>query len=83
MKAKTALYLCVNVVRSLAILLEPYMPFSADPLWGELNLEGTVHKQDWNTASELKIQSKHKISKPTVLFMKVKGEDISKEQEKL
>lgn len=46
-------------------------------------MEGTVHKQDWNTASELKIQSKHKISKPTVLFMKVKGEDISKEQEKL
>jgi len=70
-KAKTPLYLCVNTVRSLAILLEPYIPFSAEKLWQQLNLEGTVHKQDWNTASELKIPSGHRINKPTTLFEKV------------
>ena len=82
-KAKTALYLCVNAVRSLAILLEPYIPFSAENLWEQLSLEETVHEQNWNTASELKIHSGHKISKPTVLFKKVQDEDIKKEREKL
>ena len=82
-EAKTALYLCVNVVRSLAILLEPYIPFSAENLWIQLNLEGTVHKQNWNSASELKIPSGQKINKPTVLFKKVQDEDIKTEREKL
>ena len=82
-KAKTALYLCINVVRSLAILLEPYMPFSSENLWEQLNLEETVHKQNWNTASELKIPSEHKINKPTVLFKRVQDEDTRKEREKL
>jgi len=82
-KAKTTLYLCINVVRSLAILLEPYIPFSAENLWKQLNMEETVHKQKWNTASELKISSKHKIDKPTVLFQRVQDKDIREEREKL
>lgn len=82
-RAKTALYLCNNVVRSLAILLQPYIPFSAENLWKQLRLEGTVHEQDWSTVSELKIPSGHEINKPTVLFEKVQDEDIRKERERL
>jgi len=81
--AKTALYLCVNAVRSLAILLEPYTPFSAERLWQQLNLKGTVHEQDWNSASEFRIPSHHRINKPVILFKKVEDEDIRKEREKL
>ncbi|MCK4434958.1 hypothetical protein KAU92_05655, partial [Candidatus Bathyarchaeota archaeon] len=61
----------------------PYIPFSAETLWKQLNLEETVHKQKWNTASELKISSKHKIDKPTVLFQRVQDKDIREEREKL
>jgi len=82
-KAKTTLHLCVNAVRSLAILLEPYTPFSAEKLWQQLNLEGSVHEQDWNSASQLKIKSGHKIAQPTVLFQKIPNADIEKEREKL
>jgi len=82
-KAKTSLYLCVNAVGSLAILLEPYIPFSAERLWQQLNLKGTVHEQNWNSASELKIPSQHCINKPAILFKKVEDEDIMKEREKL
>jgi len=82
-KAKTALYLCVNAVRSLAILLEPYIPFSTEHLWQLLNLKGVVHKQNWNSASELKIPSQHHIDKPTILFKRVEDMDIRKEREKL
>ena len=81
--AKTCLYLCINAVRSLAILLEPYLPFSTEILWKQLNLQGSVHKQRWDSASRLTIRSGHKISKPRILFEKVKDEETKEEKEKL
>jgi methionyl-tRNA synthetase len=82
-RAKTCLYLCTNAVRSLAILLAPYIPFSAENLWQQLNLEGSVHQQPWSSASELRIQSGHRINKPKILFRKVAEEEIQKQREKL
>jgi len=82
-KAKTCLYLSANAVRTLAILLEPYIPFSTESLWQQLNLEDSVHKQNWDSASELKILSRHQINQPKVLFKKIQDEDIKKEKEKL
>jgi len=81
--AKTCLYLCANAVKSLAILLEPYLPFSAEKLWRQLNLKNSVHKQSWSSASKLTIRSGHKINKPRVLFRKVRDEEINREKEKL
>jgi len=82
-KAKTPLYLCVNAVRTLAILLEPYIPFSAERLWQQLNLKGSVHEQNWESALKLTIHDGHRINQPTVLFQKVQDRDIKKEREKL
>ena len=81
--AKTCLYLCANAVKSLAILLEPYLPFSAEKLWKQLNLKSSVHKQSWSSASKLTIKSGHRINKPRVLFRKVRDEEIKREKEKL
>lgn len=72
-EAKTTIHLCINVVRSLAILLEPYIPFSTEKLWQQLNLEGSVHKQSWDTAAALRIPKEHKINKPQILFEKVES----------
>ncbi len=82
-KAKTTLYLCTNAVHSLAILLEPYIPFSAEKLWQQLNLPDSAQKQNWNSASQLKIEYGHKINQPTVLFQKIQDESIEKEKQKL
>jgi len=82
-KAKTTLYLCVNAVRSLAILLEPYTPFSAERLWKQLNLDGTVHQQKWDAASQITIRSGHQISQPSVLFERIQDRDIEKEKQTL
>jgi len=82
-KAKTCLYLCVNAVRSLAILLAPYTPFSAENLWQQLNQDGSVHKQSWSSALELTIPGGHKINKPKILFGKVTEGEIEKQKEKL
>ncbi len=82
-KAKTCLYLCINAVRSLAILLAPYTPSSAEKLWQQLNLEGSVHEQSWSSALELAISHGHKINKPKILFRKVSEEEVTEQKEKL
>jgi len=81
--ATTTLYLCVNAVRSLAILLEPYIPFSAEKLWQQLNLNGTVHEQNWSSASQLQIDAGHRLKQPSVLFERVQEGDIEAERQKL
>jgi len=68
---KTCLYLCVNAVRSLAILIEPYLPLSAENLWRQLNLKSSVHTQNWSSAGGLALKGGHEISEPKVLFGKV------------
>ncbi|UCE43969.1 MAG: class I tRNA ligase family protein, partial [Candidatus Bathyarchaeota archaeon] len=82
-QAKNCLYLCINAVRSLAILLEPYLPASTEILWKQLNLQGSVHEQRWDSASELAIEGGHKITEPTILFEKVENEKIEEERERL
>jgi methionyl-tRNA synthetase len=81
--AKTALYLCANALHSLAILLEPYTPFSAEKLWSQLNLQGSVHEQRWHSASELTVESGHKINEPKVLFQKIPEKTIEDEKQRL
>jgi methionyl-tRNA synthetase len=81
--ASNCLYLCVNAVRSLAILLEPYLPNSAEALWQMLRAEGSVHKQSWKSISLLQIDSNHEIKKPQILFRKIEDSEIEKQLEKL
>ena len=82
--AKTCLYLCANAVRILAVLLEPYLPSSAEELWRQLNLKDSVHKQSWSSALELTMKSGHRINRPRPLFKKfeAKKEEMEKIPEK-
>jgi methionyl-tRNA synthetase len=70
-EAKTCLYLCTNAVRSLAILLNPFVPSATEKLWGLLNYEDSVHEQKWQSASVLKIKYGHEIKKPEILFKQI------------
>lgn len=70
-KDSNCLYLSINAVRSLAILLEPFIPSSSEKLWQQMNLTGSIHKEKWDSASEIKIKPGHKINKPEVLFKKI------------
>lgn len=81
--AETCLYLCINAVRALAILLEPYIPFSCEKLWDLLNLPGNVHEQKWESASELGIKPGHEIKRPKILFEKIEDEEIERQIKKL
>ena len=77
------IYLSVNAVRSLAIVLFPFLPESAEKIWGQLNLEGKVSDQKWESASELAIEPNHKLGTVTPLFKKVEDSEIKLHKAKL
>jgi len=68
--ASTTMWVAANVVKSLAILMAPFMPFSADKVWYYLNLGGSVHEVCWDDASKADLQYGHRINKPEPLFTK-------------
>jgi methionyl-tRNA synthetase len=82
-KSKNCLYLCINAVRSLAILLEPFLPFSIERLWRQLNIQESLHDQGWSSISKFIIKPGHKINKPEILFKKIEDEEIKKQKDKL
>jgi len=82
-RAATCLYLSANAVRSLAILIEPFIPNSAEALWELLNLKGSASDQDWNSISSLQIVPGHEIRKPKVLFRRIEDAEIEKQVERL
>jgi methionyl-tRNA synthetase len=64
------LYVAVQIVKQLAITLEPFIPFTAEKLWHLLNLPGSVHEQTWNEI-EKELPPDHKINKAKPLFSKI------------
>jgi methionyl-tRNA synthetase len=81
--AGTTLYFAVNAARSLAILLEPFIPFSCEKIWAQLNLPGSVHEQKWESAAELKIPAGHQLGKIEPIFRKIEAKEIEQQKNKL
>lgn len=81
--AATTLYVSANAARSLAILLEPFIPFSSEKMWAQLGLEGSVHAQSWQSASELRVQPGHRLGKVEPIFKKVEAKEIEEQKAKL
>jgi len=69
-QSANTLYVAVQIVKQLAIILEPFIPFTAEKLWKLLNLPGSVHEQTWNE-TEKELSPDHKINKAKPLFSKI------------
>ena len=50
-------------MRSLSILLEPFIPFSAEKIWQQISLEGNVHEQKWNAIGAITLKGGSHIGK--------------------
>jgi methionyl-tRNA synthetase len=70
--AANALYVAVQIVKTLAITIEPFTPFTAEKIWGFLNLPGTVHEQTWGETRK-NLPPGHKINKATPIFKKIEA----------
>ncbi|MBN1784557.1 MAG: methionine--tRNA ligase [Candidatus Bathyarchaeota archaeon] len=69
-QSANTLYVAVHIVKQLAIILEPFIPFTCEKLWALLNLEGSVHEQLWSE-TEKELPPGHKIGKAKPLFSKI------------
>jgi methionyl-tRNA synthetase len=83
--SNTTVYISVNAVRSLAILLEPFIPFSCEKIWSQLKLgSGNVHQQVWESAKDMRaIPSGHELGNVEPIFRKIEAKEIEQRKNKL
>ena len=92
-RTKTVMNLALQIAASLAVLSEPFLPFTSAKLREMLNLSAgpnaesteTVAQLQWDDLSEQKpyLKAGHKIEKGSLLFSKIEDEQIEKQLEKL
>jgi methionyl-tRNA synthetase len=80
-RVKTQMYVALQVAAALAVLSEPFLPFTAAKLKGMLNLG----ELGWNAISETSdlIPAGHTIGQAELLFAKIEDDEIQKQIDKL
>ena len=77
--AAKVLYSEVNCLRTLAVLLYPFVPFSASRIWTVLGVSEDIASNSLARAKDYLIEPGHRISKATILYEKVSKEKIEKQ----
>lgn len=78
--AATCIYICNQICKSLAVLLNPYLPDKSRDILKTLNLEDA--NISWEFAGEI-LPPEHVISKPTPIFTKIEDKIIQDKKETL
>ena len=79
-RVKTIMNVALQITANLAIICEPFLPFSMDKLRGWLNISDLR----WNDAGSTNLlKPGHMISKPELLFEKIEDDAITRQVEKL
>ncbi|WP_299670484.1 methionine--tRNA ligase [uncultured Polaribacter sp.] len=81
-RVKTIMYVALQISAALAVLSEPFLPFTSSKLKGMLNLD---EKLSWSEVSEknILIEASHQINKGELLFSKIEDKTIETQIEKL
>ena len=86
-RVKTIMYVALQIASALAILCEPFLPFTSEKLKRMLNQaeEGSGNIPGWDIIGtrEALIEGDHQIGKAELLFSKIDDEQIEKQLEKL
>ena len=73
---------CLQIIADLAVLCEPFLPFTSEKLFGMLNLDGKDIL--WENAGKSNLLTVgHQLGKPELLYQKIEDEAIEKQVEKL
>lgn len=81
-KAANTIYVSLNIIKALAILMEPFIPFTAEKIWHLLNLKDNIHKDSWKHIAK-PLEPGHEVKKPEPLFKKVKAEDLRRKLQRI
>ncbi len=73
-EAANTLYVASQIVKKLAIILEPFIPFTSEKIWKLLNLPSSVHEKRWKDI-EKELSPNHKINPAKPLFSKIENNE--------
>ncbi|WP_026451761.1 methionine--tRNA ligase [Aequorivita capsosiphonis] len=90
-RTKTVMYVALQIASALAVLSEPFLPFTSDKLKNMLNFQGLKIQPTWKSVAVLSHPSGemplgrggHKIGKAELLFSKIEDEQIQQQLDKL
>ncbi|WP_458747581.1 methionine--tRNA ligase [Candidatus Nitrosocosmicus sp. T] len=75
--ANNTIWISTNAVRSIAIMLFPFIPSSAQKIWKQLAIPEDLEVQDWYSASELRIPQDHNIGDHIIpIFKRIERAEI-------
>ena len=79
-RVETILNIALQITANLAIIFEPFLPFSAVKILKMLNID----KQDWNKLGAMDILPVgHQLGEAELLFTKIEDEEIDKQLQRL
>ncbi len=81
-RVQTIMYVALQIASALAILSEPFLPFTATKLKNMLAIDTDLEWNDVDTKEDL-LPGGHQINKGELLFSKIEDETIQKQLDKL
>lgn len=86
-RVKTIMYVALQIATGLAVLSEPFLPFTSEKLKGILNLSSNQNGKSigWHDVSlkETLLPAGHTINKSELLFRKIEDKEIQQQLDKL
>ncbi len=84
-RVKTVMFIALQIASALAILSEPFLPFTSTKLKNILLHSELDIKPEWNdvTNKEVLLPNEHQIGKAELLFSKIEDLEIQKQLDKL
>lgn len=82
-RVKTQMYVALQIASALAVLSEPFLPFTSEKLKRILNISNS--ELTWNSISETSnlLKAGHQIGQAEILFAQVEDAEIQKQLDKL
>jgi methionyl-tRNA synthetase len=79
-RVRTILNISLQIAANIEILIEPFLPFTADKLMKMLNYGGHL----WADAGSMNLLKRgHQLNEPTLLFSKIEDEEVQAQIDKL
>lgn len=79
-RVRTILFISLQIAANLEILIEPFLPFTADKLMKMLNYGGHT----WEAAGKINLLHRgHQLNEPVLLFEKIEDDEVQAQIDKL
>ena len=84
-RVKTIMYVAIQIATALAVISEPFLPFTSSKLKKILNFSELTSNNSWNDVSnkEVLLPANHQINSAELLFSKIEDKTVTFQLEKL